>query len=56
VAQRQNGNRQVRVANNAALDANDSAFRSENAARVGNCLAAAALLVAVIALTISIFK
>jgi hypothetical protein len=27
VAQRQNGNREVRVANNAALDANDSAFR-----------------------------
>jgi hypothetical protein len=47
---------QVRVANNAARNANDSAFRSEKAARVGNYIAATALVVAVIALAISIFK
>jgi hypothetical protein len=46
----------IRVACSAARDANDSAFRSENAARVGNYIAAAALVVAVIALAISIFK
>ena len=47
---------QVRVANAAARDANDSAWRSAQAARTGNWIAAAALVVAVIALAISIFK
>ena len=46
----------IRVATAAVRDANDSAFRSENAARVGNYIAAAALVVAMIALVISIFK
>jgi hypothetical protein len=40
----------------AARDANDSAWRSSMAARTGNWIAAAALVVAVIALVISIFK
>ena len=47
---------QVRVADAAARDANDSAWRSAQAARTGNWIAAAALVVAVIALAISIFK
>jgi hypothetical protein len=47
---------QIRVANAAARVANDSAFRSENAARVGNYIAAAALVVAVIAPVISTLK
>jgi hypothetical protein len=47
---------QVRVAIAAARDANDSAWRSSMAARTGNWIAAAALVVAVIALVISIFK
>jgi hypothetical protein len=47
---------QIRVAIAAVRDANDSAFRSENAAQVGDYTAAAALVVAVIALAISIFK
>jgi len=47
---------QVRVANAAARDANDSAWRSSMAARTGNWIAAAALVVAVIALVISILK
>jgi hypothetical protein len=47
---------QIRVANAAARDANDAAWRSENAARVGNWITAAALVVAVIALAIAIIK
>jgi hypothetical protein len=47
---------QDRVANAIARDANDSAWRSAQAERTGNWIAAAALLVAVIALVISILK
>ena len=47
---------QVRVAIAAARDANDSAWRSSMAARTANWIAAAALVVAVITLAISIFK
>ena len=46
----------ARVANTIALDANNAAWRSAQAARTGNWIAAAALVVAVIALAISIFK
>ena len=47
---------QVRVAIAAARDANDSARRSRKAARTGNWIAAAALVVAVIALRPSIMS